>query len=459
MAGGLLTYAVGSALLLALLWAGYRLLLRSQKIFRVNGALLILILCFSVCAPLLISRITVTAPEQGTVLLGLMTVGDAAEDAGPEGISAAGDMMDRTAGGLSLTEILAWVYVAGALMTLIFQVLVPVVSAVRLMAGGRRYRAVAGKQVVTVVEVPVLRGRKVEPMSWFGTVILPSDEDYPADSYVIRHELAHVQLRHSYMLLAASFLQCLQWFNPAAWLLLRDLRQNCEFEADDVVLSSGADRRDYQLALVEKAADGMTVSLANPFHKSSLYRRIAMIQKQTPVRSGVYLRLTYVLPVLVLAVMLFVRPSAAVPSYADAVYTAEHVEDSSLTEDMGPLPFSVVEVPPKFIGGDTDNFIEWLYSQLEYPEAARRAGAEARITIQFRIDREGALKDLRLMRLDIQGNRVEDFDYGVFYAEVEKTISSSLVMWTPGSIDDKPVSVTYAFPVSFQMKSSLRIDS
>ena len=416
MAGGLLTYAVGSALLLALLWAGYRLLLRSQKIFRVNGALLILILCFSVCAPLLISRITVTAPEQGTVLLGLMTVGDAAEDAGLEGISAAGDMMDRTAGGLSLTEILAWVYVAGALMTLIFQVLVPVVSAVRLMAGGRRYRAVAGKQVVTVVEVPVLRGRKVEPMSWFGTVILPSDEDYPADSYVIRHELAHVQL-------------------------------------------SGADRRDYQLALVEKAADGMTVSLANPFHKSSLYRRIAMIQKQTPVRSGVYLRLTYVLPVLVLAVMLFVRPSAAVPSYADAVYTAEHVEDSSLTEDMGPLPFSVVEVPPKFIGGDTDNFIEWLYSQLEYPEAARRAGAEARITIQFRIDREGALKDLRLMRLDIQGNRVEDFDYGVFYAEVEKTISSSLVMWTPGSIDDKPVSVTYAFPVSFQMKSSLRIDS
>ena len=76
MAGGLLTYAVGSALLLALLWAGYRLLLRSQKIFRVNGTLLILILCFSVCAPLLISRITVTAPEQGTVLLGLMTVGD-----------------------------------------------------------------------------------------------------------------------------------------------------------------------------------------------------------------------------------------------------------------------------------------------------------------------------------------------------------------------------------------------
>ena len=108
MMNGLLTYAVGSAAVLAVLWGGFRLLLRSQKIFRVNGALLILILCFSVCAPLLISRITVTAPEQGTVLLGLMTVGDAAEDAGPEGISAAGDMMDRTAGGFGLSQANRW---------------------------------------------------------------------------------------------------------------------------------------------------------------------------------------------------------------------------------------------------------------------------------------------------------------------------------------------------------------
>ena len=454
----LLTYAVGSAAVLAVLWVGFRLLLRSQKTFRVNRVLLNLILYFALCAPLLLSRLSIPVPDgRAPGVVGLMTL------SGQTVFSDGGSSpaMEEASGARLvswLPEALTTVYVAGVALTLLTQVILPV-AAVVLLFRGRRYRTLVGGRAVTVVSVPVRRGRRVEPMSWFGVIFLPAEEDFTSDSYVIRHEMAHVRMRHSLLLLNASLLLCLQWFNPAAWLLLRDLRQNCEFEADDAVLSSGADRRDYQLALVEKAADGMTVSLANPFHKSSLYRRIAMIQKQTPVHSGVYLRLTYVLPVLVLAVMLFVRPSAAVPSYADAVYTAEHVEDSSLTEDMGPLPFSVVEVPPKFIGGDTDNFIEWLYSQLEYPEAARRAGAEARITIQFRIDREGALKDLRLMRLDIQGNRVEDFDYGVFYAEVEKTISSSLVMWTPGSIGDKPVSVTYAFPVSFQMKSSLRIDS
>ena len=84
----------------------------------------------------------------------------------------------------------------------------------------------------------------------------------------MQHELAHVRMRHSLLLLNASLLLCLQWFNPAAWLLLRDLRQNCEFEADDAVLSSGADRRGYQLSLVGRAARGMAVSLASPFRNS-----------------------------------------------------------------------------------------------------------------------------------------------------------------------------------------------
>ena len=84
-------------------------------------------------------------------------------------------------------------------------------------------------------------------------------------------------------------------------MLLRDLEQNCEFEADDAVLRSGADRCGYQMELVGRASDGRSLPLASMFRHSGLFRRIWMIQKEMPA-SRVYLRLMYVLPMAAAAV-------------------------------------------------------------------------------------------------------------------------------------------------------------
>ena len=73
----LLTYAVGSAAVLAVLWGGFRLLLRSQKTFRVNRVLLNVILYFSLCAPLLLSRLSIPVPDgRDPGVVGLMTRAD-----------------------------------------------------------------------------------------------------------------------------------------------------------------------------------------------------------------------------------------------------------------------------------------------------------------------------------------------------------------------------------------------
>ena len=82
----LLTYAVGSAAVLAVLWGGFRLLLRSQKTFRVNRILLNVILYFSLCAPLLLSCLSIPVPDgrdQGAV--GLMTLSGITVSAGDVG--------------------------------------------------------------------------------------------------------------------------------------------------------------------------------------------------------------------------------------------------------------------------------------------------------------------------------------------------------------------------------------
>ena len=74
---------------------------------------------------------------------------------------------------------------------------------------------------------------------------------------IVLHEKAHLRLRHSFDLLVTDLAGCLQWFNPAMWLLRRELRAIHEYEADEAVLDSGVDARQYQLLLIRgKAAGG-----------------------------------------------------------------------------------------------------------------------------------------------------------------------------------------------------------
>jgi len=59
---------------------------------------------------------------------------------------------------------------------------------------------------------------------------------------IVLHEKAHLRLRHSFDLLVTDLAGCLQWFNPAMWLLRRELRAIHEYEADEAVLDSGRRR-------------------------------------------------------------------------------------------------------------------------------------------------------------------------------------------------------------------------
>ena len=94
---------------------------------------------------------------------------------------------------------------------------------------------------------------KILSFSWGNTIVL-SQEDY--DKYadeILLHEQMHLHYRHTLDLLWMEILLVLHWFNPAAWLLMRDLRELHEFEADNGVLTHGIDATQYQLLLVKKS--------------------------------------------------------------------------------------------------------------------------------------------------------------------------------------------------------------
>lgn len=120
--------------------------------------------------------------------------------------------------------------------------------------------------------------------------------------------------------------------------------------------------------------------------------------------------------------------------YVEAVVEEEEVEEEA-------IPFQLVEEKPKFQGGDANDFTRWVNSRLQYPEIAKENGVQGRVTLQFTVNADGSVSNVKVLRgvdpsLDQEAVRV---------------VSSS-PNWTPGRQRDRAVKVTYTFPVVFQLR-------
>lgn len=139
--------------------------------------------------------------------------------------------------------------------------------------------------------------------SWMGHIVISEADWNNRETAVIDHEKAHVALRHSIDVLITDIIAALQWFNPAIWMLRIDLRAVHEYEADDTVLRAGADIRSYQYLLISKAAAMNGYTIANNFNHSILKNRIFMMEKETSTRRSL-LRALYLLPLVCISLAL-----------------------------------------------------------------------------------------------------------------------------------------------------------
>jgi hypothetical protein len=160
----------------------------------------------------------------------------------------------------------------------------------------------------TLVLVP----EDIIPFSW-GKYIVLSESDYKNNpDEIITHEMAHARHYHSVDIIMMELVVLFQWFNPAVWLLKRELKDVHEYQADISVLKSGVDATKYQLLLVKKAVGASSYTLANSFNHSKIKKRITMMLK---VRSNRWarLKLLLMLPLATLTAFAFARPEVNEP--------------------------------------------------------------------------------------------------------------------------------------------------
>ena len=119
-------------------------------------------------------------------------------------------------------------------------------------------------------------------------------------------------------------------------------------------------------------------------------------------------------------------------------YHAEVVEE--VVEEEA-IPFALVEEKPKFQGGDANTFSKWVNSKLVYPEIAKENGVQGRVTLQFTVNTDGSVSNVTVLRgVDPSLDK-----------EAVRIVSSS-PKWEPGRQRERPVKVTYTFPVIFQLR-------
>ena len=115
------------------------------------------------------------------------------------------------------------------------------------------------------------------------------------------------------------------------------------------------------------------------------------------------------------------------------------VGEESVEEEA--IPFALVEQKPMFQGGDANAFSKWVNTHLAYPDIAKENGIQGRVTLQFTVNTDGSVSGVKVLRgVDPSLDK-----------EAVRVVSSS-PKWTPGKQRDRPVKVTYTFPVIFQLK-------
>lgn len=448
-------YSIKVAICLVAFYLFYKLLLSRDTFHAFNRATLLLLMLLSLVLPFVsLSIDEPTVVNNGMVQVEqLLVAGVTGEDTQPAS--------------LTLVQVLFMVYMVG--------VVVSVGREIVSLAG--LYKLISGRDHVTIdngIRIIVIDG-DMAPFSWFNNIVISRSDYESGRREILIHEMAHISHHHSLDILLCNVLLIFQWFNPAVWLLRRELRNIHEYEADEAVLASGANAAEYQLLLIRKAVGERLFSMANNLNHNSLKKRITMMLTK---RSNPWNRVKVLLtvPVAAVAVVAFATPKAEslsreIEHESDAIVSSVvkstsdkaalvvqgktsgeetvndmgRADDTLIANDLQRVTstdddvYEVVEKMPAFPGGMAE-LMKYLRSNVRYPVEAHKAGIQGRVVVSFVVNKDGTVKDAKIVR---------SVDKSID-AEALRAISA-MPKWQPGYQDGKAVSVRYTVPVTFRL--------
>lgn len=312
-----LTYELKVAILIAVFYIFWRLLVANETWHRLNRIVLLSTAVVSFVLPLCVITIHKTVEVMPPVME-TMSIKMPADEITKSGEAVMPSATTPVNESLETKQPFNWqlplfiIYIIGVVLVL----------SRTLLSLWRLHKMIAESEIH-----PLSDGRQIAvcetaktPFSWWKTVFLNHQDFEEGTTALLTHELGHIRLHHSLDVILVELLTALQWFNPAMWMLRADLRTIHEYEADQQVISHGFNDIQYLQLLIRKAASQSGYSLANGISNSALKKRVTMIMKPKSIHRQ-WLRYAYLLPIV------------AVSLYASCVTKVDYKtkEESAIT--------------------------------------------------------------------------------------------------------------------------------
>ena len=487
--GTLFLYAIKSAICLGLLYLPYTLLMRKDTFFSFNRKMLLGIILISLILPFFNIKLfdnsafsSINQEGKAIIEIGTPTV-------------VREQHIETVNSTISWADIIVLIYIIGVVACLIVKV-IQMICLTKFIPS--RCLWTNKEDGITVY----CHAGHISSFCWMNKVVI-SEDDYENNPSVLIHEKAHIRKGHSWDSILTAIMEVLQWFNPCVWMLDYSLKEVHEYEADDVVLSSGTTAKNYQLLLIKKAISSSSYTFANGFNHSLLKKRISMMTKNDSNKWG-RTKALYLLPMAMIALGAFATTeftkkaelpiinkvsvknpneqnisdkNTEKPNETSKNVSTSEVEDSinkKVNTDNEDVVFQVCEVMPSFPGG-MEKLLKFIGNNVKYPEEAKTVKVEGRVIVEFIVDKSGKVRDPKVLTIkkpdDIQADDAvaiepttpeekaaaekqnQDLANAANSLKAEAIrVIESMPYWTPGKQRNKAVNVKYVIPISFRLK-------
>ncbi|WP_422359677.1 M56 family metallopeptidase [Reichenbachiella sp.] len=276
----------------------------------------------------------------------------------------------------------------------------------------------------------------------FGDTIFIGDQlNADERDMIITHEEVHARDWHTLDILFLEIVGALLWINPFVYIIKRLARINHEYLADAKALHQ-SNKEEYIQTLASHTIKSQGYQLVHAFYTSSTLKRIKMINQQ----NNQIMKIKQIAPILLgLGLVLIFGCEDAAEQLSDmndqeAAAAITQVQTSKVQEAEGmDGVYDLVEVQPLPAEGMTA-FYTWIAENMQYPNQARREGVEGRVFIQFIVNENGDITEVK---------SIKGIGAGCD-AEAERVMKSA-ASWSPGMVDGKPVKVRMIMPITFKL--------
>ncbi len=433
-----------SAIILAIFCLFYKAFLKKETFFKLNRLYLLSSLLFASIIPFLNINVGLFANH----------------------ISSGNDILNKISGikqGYNeINEVIIYAY-SGKLTWTVIKNYLNIIYILGVLISGVFFVFGLGKIIVMILKSSpqkydgyriIETTDAIVPFSLFKWIIINPDK-YSSDDMkqIIAHERMHAFQLHSFDLIFIEVLVILFWFNPFIYWYRKSIREVHEYLADEAVVENGFDQLDYQQLLLSQVTDCRLVGLISRFSYSLSKNRLKML---TMMKSKNMSKTKIVLAMpFAIAFIFFFTNSAdfAKASSKNSISTEMSAVDDTIKGKDGEIVlieneegiegdvYFTADIMPKFQGKESDEFRFFIQKNLKYPEDAQKKGISGRVFIQFDVDKEGNVRNVKVVRgvdpsLDAEALRVTKLS----------------PKWTPAEDKGEKVNVRFTFPIVFALK-------